>query len=72
MRYKFILGRRRRRSSHGQGITEYGAIIAFVSVVVALVFSFSHGSLLSALSGAFSAIVSQLNNLSQRSADASS
>jgi len=35
-----------------QGITEYGAILAFVSLLVALTFGFTSGSLLPALSSA--------------------
>jgi Flp pilus assembly pilin Flp len=48
----------------GQGITEYGAILAFVALLVALVFSLTKGALTSAISNAFSAVVAQLNNLS--------
>lgn len=52
----------------GQGITEYGAILAFVAVLVALTFGFTKGSLSAALSEAFSAIQSQLNALSSQAA----
>jgi Flp pilus assembly pilin Flp len=55
----------------GQGITEYGAILAFVALLVALVFSITRGALMSAISAAFSAVVSQLNNLSSAAAGAS-
>jgi Flp pilus assembly pilin Flp len=48
----------------GQGITEYGAILAFVAVLVAVVFSITKGALTSAISAAFSAVIGQLNNLS--------
>ncbi len=48
----------------GQGITEYGAILAFVAVLVGLVFSFAKGQLASSISAAFSAVVGQLNTLS--------
>ncbi len=47
----------------GQGITEYGAILAFVALLVAVVFGFAQGSLQSAISQSFSSIVSQLNQL---------
>ncbi len=47
----------------GQGITEYGAILAFVALLVAVVFSFAQGSLASAISSAFSNCVRQLNKL---------
>ena len=48
----------------GQGITEYGAILAFVAILVALVFSLTKGALTGAISQAFSSVVRQLNNLS--------
>ena len=48
----------------GQGITEYGAILAFVALLVAVVFSFASGSLTSAISQSFSTIVYQLTRLS--------
>jgi Flp pilus assembly pilin Flp len=47
----------------GQGITEYGAILAFVAVLVGLVFGFAQGQLKSAISAAFSSVVGQLNQL---------
>jgi len=55
----------------GQGITEYGAILAF-AILVAVVFSITQGALSSAISKAFSAVVSQLNKLSAAAAAASS
>jgi Flp pilus assembly pilin Flp len=48
----------------GQGITEYGAILAFVAILVALVFAITSGALRGAISSAFSAVTSQLNALS--------
>ncbi len=48
----------------GQGITEYGAILAFVAILVALVFSLTSGVLKGAISNAFSAVGYQLNQLS--------
>ena len=47
----------------GQGITEYGAILAFVALLVAVVFGFAKGSLTAAISSAFSNVVQQLNQL---------
>ena len=47
----------------GQGITEYGAILAFVALLVAVVFSFASGTLTSAISQSFSSIVKQMNNM---------
>lgn len=55
----------------GQGITEYGAILAFVAILVALVFGITKGALTSAISAAFSAVVVQLNNLSAAAGGAS-
>ncbi len=55
----------------GQGITEYGAILAFVAILVALVFGITKGALTGAISQAFSAVVSQLNNLSAAASNAS-
>jgi Flp pilus assembly pilin Flp len=48
----------------GQGITEYGAILAFVAILVALVFSLTKSTLTCAISNSFSAVTAQLNNLS--------
>jgi len=59
------------RDESGQGITEYGAILAFVAILVALVFSITKGALTSAISAAFSAVISQLNNLSGAAGSAS-
>ncbi len=47
----------------GQGITEYGAILAFVAVLVSIVFGFVTGGLKQAIQNAFSTVSSQLNNL---------
>ena len=50
----------------GQGITEYGAVLAFVAVLVGMVFGFTKGTLASAISQAFSAVAGQLNQLSNQ------
>jgi Flp pilus assembly pilin Flp len=60
------------KDESGQGITEYGAILAFVAILVAVVFSITQGALSSAISKAFSAVVSQLNALSAAAGNASS
>ncbi|MBX9668622.1 MAG: hypothetical protein K2X93_13435 [Candidatus Obscuribacterales bacterium] len=52
------------KDESGQGITEYGAILAFVAILVALVFSITQGALSAAISKAFAAVVKQLNALS--------
>ena len=55
----------------GQGITEYGAILAFVAILVAAVFAITRGALANAISAAFSSVVQQLNNLSSAAGSAS-
>jgi Flp pilus assembly pilin Flp len=60
------------KDESGQGITEYGAILAFVAILVAVVFGITKGALSSAISAAFSAVVSQLNNLSSAAGSATS
>ena len=51
------------RDESGQGITEYGAVLAFVALLVAVVFGFARGALQTTLSQSFSTVVSQLNAL---------
>ncbi len=63
----FLLRRKKRsrvRGARGQGISEYGAMLAFVAVLVALCFSIANGKLSSAVSAAFSSIANQLNTMS--------
>jgi Flp pilus assembly pilin Flp len=52
------------RDERGQGLTEYAAVIAFVAILVAITFGFSKGSLMPAVSGAFSAVAAQVNEMS--------
>jgi Flp pilus assembly pilin Flp len=47
----------------GQGITEYGAVIAFVGMMLAIVFSAGHGALTGAIQSSFSAVSQNLNQL---------
>jgi Flp pilus assembly pilin Flp len=47
----------------GQGITEYGAILAFVSVLVVVVAGFVNGGLKTAISQSFSRVTSALTSL---------
>ena len=56
----------------GQGITEYGAVLAFVALLVAVVFGFARGALQSTLSQSFSTVVSQLSGLNSYAAASSS
>ena len=63
----FLLRQRKRaraRKARGQGITEYGAMLAFVAVLTALAFSIANGHLSNAVSCAFSSIANQLNSMS--------
>lgn len=55
----------------GQGITEYGAILAFVAILVALVFAITQGALAGAISAAFSSVITKLNQLSSAAAGSS-
>ena len=56
----------------GPSITEYGAIIAFVGLMVALVFGFARGSLYSSTCAAYSSVVSQLSGLNDYASSSSS
>lgn len=47
----------------GQGITEYGAVLAFVAILVSTVFGLVSGTLKSGIQNAFSAVAQQLNSL---------
>lgn len=58
-------------NEEAQGITEYGAILSFVAILVALAFGFYNGSLSNAMSKAFSAVVSQLENMAASASNAS-
>jgi Flp pilus assembly pilin Flp len=54
------------RDESGQGITEYGAILAFVAILIVVVAGFVSGTLSAALTNAFSLIGSALNNLNSQ------
>ena len=47
----------------GQGITEYGAIVAFVGVIVAMVFSAGNGTLALSIKNTFSAVANDMNQI---------
>ena len=51
------------KDESGQGITEYGALVAFVTVIVATVFSVGQGTLSAAVKTSFSGVANSLNNL---------
>ena len=54
-----------------QGISEYGAILAMVAVLIGVVFSLTSGVLASGILHCYSAITTQLNNLSSGAGAAS-
>jgi hypothetical protein len=57
------------RNEHGQGITEYACVIAFVAILVSITFGFSKGQLLPSVSAAFSAVSTNINNMSTAGGD---
>jgi Flp pilus assembly pilin Flp len=69
---EFTKQRKRLRDQRGQGITEYGMIIAFVSILIALAFSWAPGKLAPAVSSAFQCCVDNLNQLAAAGATGSS
>ena len=60
------------KDESGQGITEYGAVLAFVALLVAVVFGFARGALQTTLSQSFSTVVSQLSALNAYAATSAS
>lgn len=50
------------KAEEGQGISEYGALLAFIAILVALVFAFAPGKLAPAVSQAFSSMSQELND----------
>jgi Flp pilus assembly pilin Flp len=63
LRKKHSVCKRRLRRKEGQAITEYGAILAFVAVLVALAFASTTSGFAGAVSAAFSSITNQLNDM---------
>ena len=47
----------------GQGITEYGALLAFIGVLIGLVLSAGQGSLQTALKNSFSTMSTNMSRL---------
>ena len=47
----------------GQGITEYGAVLAFVAILVALVVSLLSGTLKNSISECFSSLALSMSSL---------
>ena len=56
----------------GQGITEYGAVLAFVAILVAVLFGAARGGLAATLSQSLSSVAKQLNNLNSTAASGGS
>ena len=54
-----------------QGISEYGAVLALVAILVSITFGLANGSLMPAVSNAFSAISSQLSMMATEAGSAS-
>jgi hypothetical protein len=54
-----------------QGITEYGAILAMVAVLIGVTFALTSGKLTSGILACYSSLTTQLNNLSSGAGAAS-
>jgi Flp pilus assembly pilin Flp len=54
----------------GQAIVEYGAVLACLAVLILMVFTLGRGSLVSSLSGSFSAATGQVHQLTAAAAAA--
>ena len=65
------IGRRKRRR-RGQAISEYAMLLAFLAILIALVFAFAPGKLAPAISAAFSKISHELNDMANAADSASS
>jgi Flp pilus assembly pilin Flp len=59
------------KDESAQGITEYGAVLAMIAVVIAVAFSLTSGQLSSGILAAYSSITTQLNNMSSGAGAAS-
>lgn len=66
-----IRRKNKKRSGRGQGITEYGAMLAFVAILVATVFGLTQSALKGGVSNAYSSMAGQLNKLSAASGSGS-
>lgn len=59
-----------RARARGQGISEYAAVIAFVSVLISIAFGLSQGHMAPAVQSTFSVVTVQMNNLTGEAGDA--
>jgi len=57
--------RKARRNQLGQGITEYGAVLAFVAILIGITINVGKTQLAPAVSQAFDSVTVQLNKLNQ-------
>lgn len=57
------------KDENGQGVTEYGVVLAFVAMMVAMVFGFSNGSLMQAVQDAFASLTNSVNNVAAASSN---
>lgn len=64
--------KKRKRFNRGQAISEYAMLLAFIAILVALVFAFAPGQLAPAVSSAFSRMSEELNKMNQAAANTSS
>jgi Flp pilus assembly pilin Flp len=55
----------------GQSVTEYGAIIAFVGLIVAMVFGLARGTLFQTICQSYSGVVSQMDTLNSYASSSS-
>ena len=60
------------REESGQGISEYGAVIAFVAILVSVVFAMTSGGFAASISSVYSSMATELNALNQASGASSS
>ena len=51
------------QNESGQGITEYGAVMAFIGILIAFAFSTGNSSLYSAIKGCFSSLATNTSML---------
>ncbi len=63
---------KRARNNSGQAISEYAMLLAFVAIIVALVFAWAPNKLGPAVYGAFSSMANQLNIMSDAADNSSS
>lgn len=63
----FLQRKKKVARNKGQAITDYAATLAFVAVIISIVFSFGPKKLGTAVQQAFSSVTQQLTNLENES-----